>query len=365
MRFIISPIIASFFWLSPLVAQLNTGVDINLINHKADSLLHRAVESHEHVGITAGIYTNKQIIWNKGEGFADRQANETATADMIHRIASISKSMTAVAILQLFEQGKIDLDAPIQTYIPAFPQKPQGKITTRQLLTHTSGIAHYKGFWDGFSFKEYPDLLRAMGRFQKRNLVGKPGEVYQYTTYGYVVLGVIIERVSEMSYEEYMQKHIWEPAGMKSTAVEHKGDSHPDKSALYRITKKGKLKKDMKTNLSMKVPGGGIQSTSHDLLLFGRAIIENRLIKQETLNLMLEDPGIRERGNPYGMGWFLYDKETGNRIIGHSGAQAGTCSQLLIHLDKGIVISVISNTRNQWGKVFQMSWQLMELAGLE
>jgi CubicO group peptidase (beta-lactamase class C family) len=206
-------------------------------------------------------------------------------------------------------------------------------------------------------------LVEAMDRFKDRDLVGSPGKVYQYTTYGYVVLGVIIQKLSGMPYEGYMKKHIWEPAGMNTTSVENKSTTYPNKSALYKVTDKGELKKDYDTNLSIKVPGGGIQSTAGDLLRFGQALIDNTLLKKETLEQMMEDPQIRKGGNPYGMGWFLYgksDSENG-RVIGHSGSQAGTSTQLLILLDKGIVVSCMSNTRGQWGKIFNMCKQLVNL----
>ncbi|MEM7369486.1 MAG: serine hydrolase domain-containing protein [Bacteroidota bacterium] len=332
------------------------------LSHAADSLLQRVVDLEEHVGISAGLYVEGNHMWSHGVGLQDRKNKIPASAEMIHRIASISKSMTAVAVLQLVEQGKVDLDAPIQTYVPEFPPKAEGEITVRQILTHTSGIRHYKGMLDMISFKQYPNLLSAMKKFQKRDLVGKPGEVYHYTTYGYVVLGVLIEQLSGLSYSDYMTQYIWKPSGMQHTSVETKESfSDPNKSGLYRITDKGTFKKDPRTNLSVKIPGGGIQSTAADLLLFGKAIIEHRLLKPESMKQMLVDPGIREGGNPYGMGWFLYQNDENGLIIGHSGSQAGTCSQLLIVPEKGVVASVISNTRNQWPEVIGLCSQLMKL----
>lgn len=332
---------------------------------KADSLLHRTIELQEHVGITAGVYIQDQLSWTNGAGVLNLKSQDAAGPDMIHRIASISKSMTAVAVLQLYEQGKLELDVPIQSYVPEFPKKTEGDITVRHLLTHTSGIGHYKGMLDGISFKEYPTLLDAMKKFQQRDLKGKPGDIYQYTTYGYVVLGVVIEKVSGMSYEAYMKQHIWEPAGMLHTSKESKEDfALANKSSLYRITDKGKIKKDPRTNLSVKTPGGGLQSTAGDLLRFGQALIDHRLLKPETMELMLVDPGIREEGNPYAMGWFIYQKDTNEKVllIGHSGSQAGTSSQLLIMPERGIVSAVISNTRNQWYKVIGLCSQLLQLS---
>lgn len=355
-----------FFFLVSLVsihvvtAQVVTSSEFPLLASQADILISDAIEYKEHVGLTAGVFADGQIAWTGGAGYRDRKAKALAEPGMINRTASISKSMTAVAIMQLKEKGKLDLDASIQTYVPEYPVKPEGEITVRQLLTHTSGVPSYKSDWDSFSWREFKSLEKAMDRFKKRDLKGTPGKIYHYTTYGYVLLGLVIERCSGMPYETYMKKYIWDVAGMSNTSVEKKKVKVANKSRLYK-RKKGKLKKDIKSNLSMKVPGGGIQSTAGDLLKFGQAIIDNKLISKETLEEMFYDPEIKDRGNPNIMGFFLYaDDDEQGRVIGHTGAQAGTSTQMMILLDKGIVVSVLSNTRS--ANVATLTRQLIDLA---
>lgn len=330
-----------------------------LLAAKADSLLQQSINFNEHAGLTAGVYANGKIIWEGGAGFRNVKQSLPAEANMIHRIASIAKPMTAIAIMQLVEQGKIDLDVPIQTYVQEFPVKNNNTITVRHLLTHTSGINAYKNWWDSFSRKEYQTLLDAMGRFKDRKRVGEPGKTYKYTTYGYVVLGVIIEKVSGMDYETYMKEYVWKPSGMLHTSIERYKVSVENKSSLYKLKKNGKIKKEWNTNLSMKVPGGGLQSTVGDLLRFGEAVLTHKLVSEATLEIMLEDPGIRPKqdGNPYGMGWFLYDTPQEQRVIGHSGSQAGTTTQLLILPDQGVVVACMSNTRR--AEVMRLAWQLI------
>ncbi|MEM6806884.1 MAG: serine hydrolase domain-containing protein, partial [Bacteroidota bacterium] len=187
---------------------------------------------------------------------------------------------------------------------------------------------------------------------------------YQYTTYGYVVLGAVIERVSGMEYEAYMKKYIWEPAGMLNTSIERKGVVVANSSKLYKWTDKGVLKKDLKTNLSMKTPGGGILSTAKDLVKFGQAILTHKLIKPETFELMITPNSVKKQGTPYGLGWFIYKNEEDwrGRIIGHSGSQAGCSSQLMILLDKKIVVAVIGNTRRSYNNLWMDSWELLNRA---
>lgn len=346
------------------IGQSLASEDEALLALKADTLLQDAITFSEHVGLTAGVYANSKIVYQGGAGYRDKDNELPAEANMIHRIASIAKPMTAIAVMQLVEQGKIDLDVPIQTYVPEFPKKREGTITVRHLLTQTSGINAYKNGKDGSTTKEYATLLDAMDRFKDRKLVGQPGKVYQYTTYGYVVLGVIIEKVSGLSYSAYMQQYVWSPAGMQNTSIEKYNAVVENKSKFYSRNKKEKIKEQKSTNLSMKVPGGGLQSTVADLLRFGEAILTHKLIQKETFELMLENPGVRpaEAGNPYGMGWFLYDTDPARRVIGHSGGQVGTSTQFMLLPDQGVVVVGLSNTvaEDNWGNVMRLTWQLID-----
>jgi len=328
----------------------------------AQMLIDQSVELKDFVGAASGVAQNGELIWKGGTGFSDRKNNILADGDMLHRTASIAKPMTAVAILQLVEKGKLDLDIPIQTYLPEFPVKPEGDITTRHLLQNISGIKPYKNNREGTPMKHYPTLLDAMSTFQDRKLAFAPGTNYLYTTYGYVVLGAIIEKVSGQSYSDYMQENIWSKANMKNTSLEIKGQEYVNKAKLYHRLK-GKFIPAPKTDLSLKYPGGGIQSTVEDLLNFGHAILSNQLVSAETFEKMITDSGKKKQGNPYGMGWFLYGEHPEyGRVIGHSGSQSGTSTQLIILLDKDIVAATLSNTSGVWGEVFNVNRKIYELA---
>ncbi|MEL6986794.1 MAG: serine hydrolase, partial [Bacteroidota bacterium] len=240
----------------------------------------------------------------------------------------------------------------VSKYLKFFPKKKEGAITIRHLLNHSSGIKAYKNSKEAFPSTEYTSLQKAIEVFQDRKLAFKPGEGYQYTTYGYVVLGAVIEAAPGLSYREYMKQHVWEPIGMNHTDVEYFDKAYSNKAKLYKLTEAFEIEADVKTNLTVKVPGGGIHSTVEDLLKFGQAILDHKLVKPSTFEMMIEDIGHKQRGNPYGFGWFIYGKEDhrSGRIIGHSGAQSGTSTQLLIFLDRKAVEVVLSNTANAWGR---------------
>ena len=328
-----------------------------LIGEKANVVLQECINTKEMVGVSAGLYKDGKIIWTGGAGYMDLKNKIATDKNMLHRIASIAKPMTAIAIMQLYEQKKLDLDDPIQNYLPYFPKKKEGTITIRHLLNHSSGIKAYKNGNEAANTNNYPTLKEAIDVFKNRKLAHKPGTDYKYTTYGYVVLGAIIESTSGMNYRDYMKKNIWEKAGMSNTDIEVFGKKYPNKSKLYRKNKEGKFIVDKNTNLSIKTPGGGLHSTVEDILKFSEATFENKLIKAASLEMMIQDAGLKKQGNGYGFGWYIYGSQNlkSSTIIGHSGAQSGTSAQLFIFLDKKIATIVLANTAGAYPQASRLA----------
>lgn len=318
----------------------------------SNNLLKELVIKHKATGVVAGISQGDTILWKSSYGYMDLKNHKKANTEMRTRIASISKPMTAIAVMQLFEKGLIQLDEPIQTYIKEFPSVSTNKITIRHVLNHTSGIKGYASAKETETRKNYSTLTEAMNFFKDRELHAEPGEEYNYTTYGYVVLGVLIERVSGESFEDYMIKNIWKKAGMNNTGVEHNGETYENKTQLYAKRKNGKVKHVKKgNNLSNRVPGGGFYSTVNDMLKFGQAVINNTLIKEETLKMMFEDNGLKKEGNPIGLGLYMYGGQPNpEEVLGHSGEQTGVSSQLFIIPSQQKVIIVLCNTSGVWGE---------------
>lgn len=314
-----------------------------------------AVTNGHCAGIAAGIMLDGEIHWQGNAGFADKETQTSFSGQTITRTASIAKSMTSVAVMQLAEQGKLDLDDLVSEYLPAFTTGQKAKVTVRHLLQHASGIRGYASNKERQSYVDYPTLTDAMRIFVESELAFAPGTDYSYTTYGYVVLGVVIEQVSGMTYEEYLQAHIWTPAGMVNTGVEKYGVNTPGKAALYHQKKPGKIKLVRMTNLSDRVPGGGIPSTVEDLLRFGTAVLDGTLISAESLVEMTTDSGLKKEDNGYGLGWYLYgENEIVGSLFGHNGEQLGCSSFLFLMPEKNAVVAIVSNTsgaKREVGKV--------------
>lgn len=329
----------------------------------ASALLKSAVTENAVTGVAAGFSVAGKTKWANGAGYSHPEDKTPFTEYTLTRIASLVKPMTAIAIMQLYEQNKIDLDAPIQQYIPDFPVKAEGNITTRQLLNHTSGVGSYASYKEQENKKQYDKLSDAVAIFKDRVLKFSPGKNYRYTSYGYVILGLIIEKVSGMSYEAYMKKHIWEKAGMQNTGVERYETVYPGKSLLYHKHRKGGIKKAGATNLSDRIPGGGVYSCVADVLKFGNAVLNHTLIQERTLSLMLQDPGIKKKGSGYGLGWTLFAEhpEYGTGF-GHTGIQTGVSARLTLLPEQKTTVVVLCNTSGAIKHINKLTTSLYDVA---
>lgn len=331
---------------------------------EADQLLEKMVSEMNIVGVTAGYSVEGNVKWKNARGYSSLEEKIPFTDSTLTRMASIAKSMTAIAVMQLTEKGLIDLDQPVQKYIPHFPKKEKGEITVRHLLSHTSGLAGYQSEKEAENTTEYPTLEEALNIFKDRELMFEPGTGFFYTTYGYVVLGRIIEMVAGMAFEEYMQKNIWDKAGMTNTGIERMNSDYNNQSRFYHKNKK-KSKLAATNNLSNRIPGGGFYTTLNDLIKFGNAIVDNALITEETFNRMTENQFKQKEGNPYGLGWFFYGPPPyENIVIGHSGEQTGAATQLMIIPKSKTVVAVLANTSGTWKDVVTLASNLIGISEL-
>lgn len=333
-------------------------------NKQIQGQLDNIVEDKMVMGVAAAYSINGEIIEQAAAGYADKGAGKLLQSDTKLRMGSIAKSMTALAIMQLVEQGKLDLDLPIQTYIPDYPKHKKTQITTRHLLSHTSGISGYKDGRESNTTTQYPTLYDALNLFKDRDLLFEPGTQYSYTTYGYTVLGAIMESVTGQTFEAYMIEHIFAKAGMSNTGVEKFGEELENESKLYhRNNSKGKAKPAKENNLSNRLPAGGFYTSLIDMLKFGDAVLKNTLVKEETFTLMRKHHSLEKENNAYGFGWFLYNpKPNEGAIIGHPGAQTGCTSFLFIVPEKKAVSIILSNTSRAQSSVDPIANNLLRLS---
>jgi len=169
-------------------------------------------------GLSIG-FVKDDHIWTKGFGYADLENKVPARAESSYRLASVTKTITAIAVLQLVEKGKIDLDAEVQTYVPYFPKK-KWPVTVRQLLGHIGGISHYKNYDVEGHIKVHKNTKQALDIFKDFDLVAEPGTRFNYSSYGFNLLGAVIEVASGQYYGDYLKKHIFGPLSMKDSRID-------------------------------------------------------------------------------------------------------------------------------------------------
>jgi CubicO group peptidase (beta-lactamase class C family) len=292
-------------------------------------------------GLAVAVARDGAIRWSAAFGLADIENAVPVERDTIFRFASISKPITAVAVMQLAERGMIDLDAPIQRYVPSFPEKPW-PVTPRHLLGHMGGVRHYKGN-ELESVRRYPSLVEALAIFKDDPLVCKPGTRHVYSTYGYNLLGAAIERVSGQSYEPYIRGHIFAPSGMTHSGVADIDEIIPGRARGYIRDRDGRIRNSRPADLSNKAPGAGLSGTAEDLVRFALAVQRGTLVGPESKRLMWT----RQRlpgGMPidYGLGWSLL-RFHGREEVCHAGRQQRVSSLLYTIPDRGLAVAILCN----------------------
>lgn len=317
------------------------------LDTQIDRLAAEEMASLHEPSLAISIVNEGQLIFAKGYGWSDVENNVAATADTVYRIASLSKSLTATAAMRLVEEHRLDLDAPAQKYCPVFPTK-QWPITVRDLLTHQSGIRHYKDDDESINTRHYTSINEALTQnFAKDPLLFEPGTKFTYTSYGYIVLGCIMEGASGMSYPTYMQRSIFGPAGMTATRLDDVFAIIPHRARGYGIDKDGKLQNALLLDISNKPPGSGINSSARDLGLFMVALYGGKLVTPATWNQMII-PAKTHDGKPtiYGYGWFVggpLSRYDGLPEVGHGGDVQGFASVLYAIPQNRFAVVVLSN----------------------
>ena len=311
-------------------------------------------------GLSVAVVTDHKLRGSHGYGLADVENYVPAKTGTVYRLGSISKTITAIAVMQLAEQGKLNLDAPIQTYCPAFPQK-QWPVTARLLLGHLAGVRHYKSDAEYASTRHFNSVVEGLEVFKDEPLLFEPGTKYTYTTHGYTVLGCAVEGASGMKFADYVRAKIFTPAGMARIRVDEVAEIIPNRAQGYVKAADGTLRNSGLADTSYKLPGGGFCSTVEDLAQFAIAVQTGVLVKQETLAQMWTKQKTRDgKETGYGLGWGL--SEHGSlKEVGHGGAQQRVSTYLYMIPEKGLAVVVMANMENVGGSLNKLSRQIADI----
>jgi CubicO group peptidase (beta-lactamase class C family) len=308
---------------------------------KIEQLIRDEMALQKIPGLSVAVVKDDELRWEKGFGVSDVENQVPARPETMYRLASISKPITAVAAMQQVEQGKLDLDQPVQKYVPSFPQKTW-PVTCRQLLGHLGGVRHYKGD-EVASTRRYQSLTEALTIFKDDPLVHEPGTKYAYTTYGYNLLGCAVESASSTKFPDYLQARIFKPAGMERIRVDDAAAIIPHRAQGYRKLPDGTLRNSILADTSNKIPGGGLCGTSGDLARFAIALQKNVLLKPATRAQMWTRQRLRDgKETGYGLGWSVSER-AGRREVAHGGGQPRVATYLYLLPDQRCAVAVMTN----------------------
>lgn len=280
-----------------------------------------------------------KVLLRQAWGLANRESKAPVTVDTRFRLGSMNKMFTAVATLQLVEAGKLSLDGTVGTYLPDYPNRDvASKVTIRHLLTHTGGTGDIFGpAFDAnrTTLREHSDYLKLYGA---RGPDHAPGAQMRYSNYGFVLLGVLIEKVSGMSYYDYVQRNVFGPAGMTHTASLPETDDVPNRAVGY-MQQDGAWVPNTETLPYRGMAAGGGYSTLDDLLRFAEALQAGRLLTKAMLSQATQP----QAGNTnYGYG-FAFTGSGVSKWYGHGGGAPGMNADLRIYPESGFVVIALSN----------------------
>lgn len=292
-----------------------------------DDLLNKYTEYGQFQGSVL-VAENGKVIYKKGFGMANMEWDIPNAPDTKHRLGSITKQFTAMLIMQLVADGKLDLQSPVSKYLPDYSKVNGDKITIHQLLTHTSGTPNYTSFP-----KFFKDMSRnpytpteMLKTFADSTLNFTPGERFAYSNSGYILLGAIIEKVTGKSYETVLQEKIFDPLKMKNTGYDHHNVILKKRATGYEM--KGSIPENSPyIDMSTPYAAGSMYSTVEDLFLWDQALYTEKLLPKKYMDMMYEKY-IPAFGEFYGYGWSIGEMPIGNTkdstsIIGHGGGING------------------------------------------
>jgi len=316
------------------------------IEAKVDAIAESWIQSGRTPGMTVAVAQHGETLVMKGYGRADIEHDVPATADTNYRIGSITKCFTAVAIMQLAEQGKINLSDDIRDYISDYDTHGE-TITIQHLLNHTAGIHNYTDDPPGGKEQWRADHTHNQMRetFESKPLGFAPGAMWSYSNSGYYLLGMVIETVTGTTYESYLNERLFEPAKLTNTLYGGHAPIIPNRAEGYTAVRDGFQNADF---ISMTVPysAGALRSTVGDLLKFQKALWDGTLLRHESLRTMLTPVPLEgDARHGYANG-FMAGQLDGRRKIAHEGGIDGFGGQFAYYPDDELVIAVLINSED-------------------
>jgi CubicO group peptidase (beta-lactamase class C family) len=323
-----------------LLPLLFVFISLNAFADSVDEFVELQLKQQKIPGMSIAILKDNKIIKTQGYGFSNLEHHVPAKSETIYQSGSVGKQFTATAAMMLIEDGKIHLDDPVSKYFQNTPESWK-KITVHHLLTHTSGIPDY-GAKDVDFRKDYTedDLLKIL---MKLPLEFQPGDKWNYSNSGYMLLGFLIHKASGKFYGDVLEERIFGPLGMTTAQVISESDIVPNRAAGYEL-KDGKIKNQDWVSPSLNTTAdGALYLTALDMSHWAEGLNASRLLKPESFKQMWTPVKLNNGTSfPYGFGWRL-GYQRGHRVIEHSGHWQGFSTGICRYPDFGLTVIMLAN----------------------
>jgi len=317
-------------------------------------------------GVSIAVAVDGELAWAEALGWSNLEERVPLTPRMRFRIGGVSQSLTAAAVGLLVERGLLDLDAPVSDYLPTLPDG-HGRVTTRQLLGHVAGFGHYGGGENGqvnpddglaFAHRTCAVASDAIDIVAGDRLRFEPGTAFRYSSYGWVLVSVLVEAVAGEPFADFMAREVFAPVGMSDTLLDAPvgslrghGQTVPGRAGLYfpafAMRSRYGLHDAPNIDHTCLMGADGFVSTPSDLVRFGAALSRGDVLEPATAELLQTQAQLASgESTGYGLGWFvrrvpLDDAEA--RVIGHGGSAVGGSTSFMAFPDHDLVVAVSSN----------------------
>jgi len=346
-KLLLAPLVSALCLLTALLPAADLD---KVATERLDGILEGELQKQSLVGAALGVIVDGEVAYLRGYGLADRENKIPVTRKTLFRWASISKCLTSVTAMQLYEKDLLDLSRDVRSYTPEFPDK-KALISPRDLLCHQGGIVHYSNGEVIHTRRQYDvphpfeSVVLALDTFRESPLVNQPGEKFSYTTHGYILLSAVIERAGREKFASQVEKRITRPLGMTTLQPDYQWKNIPHRAVGYRKKNK-KVVPSTNTDVSWKLGGGGFISNIDDLALFAKGLINGKLVKPETERLMWTPQKLKNsKSTTYGYGFNI--NGTGKELrVAHSGGQEKTRTRMVIFPGKRMGVVVMSNSEH-------------------
>ena len=321
------------------------------VTTKVDQYIQSEMKSQQIPGVSVAVMKNGEIIFAKGYGLANVEHQVPVKPETIFQSGSMGKQFTATAVMLLMEEGKLALDDNISKYFPETPEAWRN-ITIRHLLTHTSGMTDYP---EGFDFRRDYTEDELYQRAKTIPLAFQPGEKWSYSNIGFVMLGILIHKVSGKFYGDFLQERVFKPLDMSTARVISEADIVPNRAAGYRLDNKGQLKNQNWVSPTLNTTAdGALYLNVYDMAKWDAALYTEKLLKRSSLEQMWTPVKLNNgKTHPYGFGWALGEVK-GHRWVQHGGAWQGFKSQIMRYVDDKFTVVLFANqTRANQSKLAQ------------